>query len=85
MNFFFFFLQITKLITKDPPQALSVAMKDIQKRCIPFLKPISDATTLLSTDTTVAISLVKPCIYTLKVQLESLNCSLMSSFKKELL
>ncbi|XP_065681458.1 uncharacterized protein LOC136095135 [Hydra vulgaris] len=60
-------------------------MKDIQKKCIPFLKPISDSTALLSTDTTVAITLVKPCIYTLKNQLDSLSCSFMSSFKKELL
>ena len=70
---------------KGPSQALSVAMKDIQKKCIPFLKPISDSTKQLSTNTTVTISLVKPCIYTLKVQLESLNCSIMSNFKKELL
>ena len=52
---------------KDPPQALLVAIKDIQKKCIPFLKAISDTTTPLSTDSTVGISLVKPCIYTLKV------------------
>ncbi|XP_047123985.1 uncharacterized protein LOC124806846 [Hydra vulgaris] len=70
---------------KSLPQALLEAMKDIFKKCIPFLKPISDATMLLSTDTTVAISLVKPCIYIFKNQLDSLSCSFMSSCKKELL
>ena len=54
-----------------PPPPLTAQLHKTLEAAYPLLKPISEATTILSADASVSISLIVPCISTLIVQLRS--------------
>ena len=68
-----------------PPESLSNTMHDIMLSALPLLKPIAEATAILSSDATVNVSMIFPCLLTLKDTLGSLRVDGIMRFQQELL
>ena len=68
-----------------PPESLSNTVHDIMLSALPLLKPIAEATAILSSDATVNVSMIFPCLLTLKDTLGSLRVDGIMRFQQELL
>uniref|UniRef100_A0A8C5LLM5 BED-type domain-containing protein n=1 Tax=Leptobrachium leishanense TaxID=445787 RepID=A0A8C5LLM5_9ANUR len=78
---------MNKKCARSPPQPLSTQLQDTLKNVLPLLKPTAEATTILSADTHVSVSLIIPCISVLKEELASATLATpgIQCFRNELL
>jgi len=77
----------TKRCVKEPPVFLNNPQIETLKNVLPLLKPICEATEILSSDKIVSVSLIVPCISVLKESMTNTNldCNNIKMFRKELL
>jgi hypothetical protein len=76
---------VNKKCARSPPKPLTQMLQDTLKTTLPLLRPTAEATTVLSAEKNVSISLIYPCIATLKEELLTKSFIGHQQFRDELM